>query len=326
MIMRFGKRFENSKCHKETAMKKKNLWILVSLAAVGVLAVAAQEVQPDRVTVPLTDPAKPAVVEVSILRGSIQVVGYEGKEVIVEARPREKSLSGEEEDVATDRRRERIERRLAERAAVLAGEEEQEKEKKDKAAGMKLIPLSASGLTVEEENNHVSVEVESWRRAYDLDIKVPAGSSLKLESVHSSGVRVENVGGEIEAENANGGITLLNVSGTVIASTTNGDIEVVLARLTPDKPVSLANFNGDIDLTLPADAKATMRIKSQQGDVYSDFDLALKSAPVRTEESGKKSGRFRVSIERAVEGTIGGGGVELKLETFNGDIYIRKKK
>jgi DUF4097 and DUF4098 domain-containing protein YvlB len=144
--------------------------------------------------------------------------------------------------------------------------------------------------------------------------------------MHSGLVRVENVGGDIEAENMNGGITLLNVSGTVIASTTNGDIEVVLAGLAPDKPISLANFNGDIDLTLPADAKASLRLKSQQGDVYSDFDLLLKSTPIRTEETGKKAGRFHVSIERAVEGTIGGGGAEVKLETYNGDIYIRKKK
>jgi DUF4097 and DUF4098 domain-containing protein YvlB len=208
---------------------------------------------------------------------------------------------------------------------VLAGEEK-EQDKKDRAAGMKMIPLSASGLTVEEENNHVTVEVESWRRAYDIDIKVPAGSSLKLSAVNSGLIRVENVGGEIEAENVNGGITLLNVSGTVIASTTNGDIEVVLTRLAADKPMSLANFNGDIDLTLPVDAKATLRLKSQQGEVYSDFDLALKATPVRTEETDRKSGRFHVSIERAVEGTIGGGGVELALETYNGDIYIRKKK
>ncbi len=181
-------------------------------------------------------------------------------------------------------------------------------------------------MTVEENDNHVTVEIESFRRAYDLDIKVPELSSLKIESAAMGGVRVEGVSGEVEIENMNGPITLRNVSGTVIASTANGDIEAVLARVAPDKPMSFATFNGDVDVTLPPDAKASLRLKSQEGDVYSDFDLALKSAPAKTEESGKTSGRFRVSIERAALGTINGGGVEMKFETFNGDIYIRKKK
>jgi len=79
-------------------------------------------------------------------------------------------------------------------------------------------------------------------------------------------------------------------------------------------------------VTLPADARASLRLKSQEGDVYSDFDLSLKTAPVRTEESGKSTGRFRVEIERAALATINGGGVGMKVETYNGNIYIRKKK
>ncbi len=84
------------------------------------------------------------------------------------------------------------------------------------------------------------MEIEAFRRAYDLDIKVPAGSSLKLEASSLGEIRVENVSGEVEVENMNGPITLRNVSGTVVASTTNGDIEVVLARVAPDKPMSFA--------------------------------------------------------------------------------------
>ncbi|MCJ7484900.1 MAG: hypothetical protein MUQ25_01860, partial [Candidatus Aminicenantes bacterium] len=52
-----------------------------------------KEEPPDRAVVPLSNPAKPAKIEVSVIRGSITVKGYEGKEVIVEARVREKALS-----------------------------------------------------------------------------------------------------------------------------------------------------------------------------------------------------------------------------------------
>lgn len=344
-------------------MIKKSIWIGVASVAVAAIAGIAQQAQADRVTVPLTNPAKPAFVEVSVLSGSIRVTGYEGKEVIVEARPREKALTGVREGVGPvapavkavpavppvpppavptpapapyvelmprASTQERIERQLHRHLARIAGESEEsdkeEQAKKAKAAGLKQIPLSSSGLTVEEDNNHVTVEIESFRRAYDIDIKVPTGSSLKLETTSFGEIHVENVSGEVEVENVNGPITLQNVSGTVVASTTNGDIEAVLSRVAPDKPMSFATFNGDVDVALPADAKASVRLKSQEGDVYSDFDLALKAAPVKTEESGKASGRFHVSIERAAQGTINGGGVEIKLETFNGNIYIRKKK
>jgi len=281
------------------------------------------------------------------MMGSIKVTGYAGKEVIVEATVREKTLTGEREGVGPvppvpaepppppvvaltpepGTSHVRAEREMRRQLARTTGEsEEEDKEDQARKAGLKQIPLASSGLTVEEKNNHVTVEIESFRRAYDLDIKVPAGSSLKIESAAMGGVRVESVSGEIEVENMNGPISLQNVSGTVIASTSNGDIEAVLAQVASDKPMSFATFNGDIDVALPPDARASLKLKSQEGDVYSDFDLALKTAPAKTEESGKAAGRFRVTIERSALGTINGGGVEMKFETFNGDIYIRKKK
>ncbi len=332
-------------------MNRKSILIGAAFVAVAATAGFAQQAQPDRVTVPLTNPAKPAFVEVQVLMGSIKVTGYEGKEVIVEATVREKALTGERRVMGRmipvppvppepptavtaptpspepEAIPERVERHVYRHLARLAGStEDEDKEEQAKKAGLKQIPLASSGLTVEENDNHVTVEIESFRRAYDLTIKVPVGSSLKLESANMGDIRVENVSGEVEVENVNGPISLQNVSGTVVASTTNGDIEAVLARLAPDKPMSFATFNGDVDVTLPTDAKATLGLKSHEGDVFSDFDLTLKTAPVKMEESGKSAGKFRVSIERAAVGAINGGGVEMKFETYNGNIYIRKKK
>ena len=88
----------------------------------------------------------------------------------------------------------RAEREMRRQLARTTGEsEEEDKEDQARKAGLKQIPLASSGLTVEEKDNHVTVEIESFRRAYDLDIKVPAGSSLKLESAAMGGVRVEGV-------------------------------------------------------------------------------------------------------------------------------------
>jgi len=308
-------------------MKKRILFGIVILCAAAIGAFA-QQAKTDRVTVPLSNPGKPGIVEVSLMMGSIKVVGYEGKEVIVEATPRDKNIAEKTTGVTTG-----VAVPFAPaaprppRIAQIFGDKDKEKEQKEKAAGMKRIPIENTGLTVEEEDNTVTIEVESWRRAVDLSIRVPYATSLKLEGTNLGEISVENVNGEIEVENMNGEVKLANVGGTVVASSTNGSISAVLNRVNPDKPLSFATFHGDIDVTLPADIKATLKIKSTQGEVFSDFDIALKTVPVKAEETAKKEGgKFRIELDRSVYGTINGGGPELNLQNFSGDIYIRKKK
>lgn len=315
--------------------KKHILFGLAILLAAAVFA-AAQDTQTDRIVVPLSNPGKPARVVANIFFGAIKASGYDGKDIIVEAKPREKSLVAEGKGDRTARIITRVRdiaipvipvvEGLPARGQTIAVEEK-EKEKKDKAAGMKRIPIESSGLTVEEDNNEVTIRLESMRRSYDLDIKVPLNSSLKLSGANLDEINVENVNGELEASCANGNIKLMNVSGTVVTTSTNGDIEVVLSKVASDKPMSFVTFNGDIDVTLPADVKASLKIRSQIGEVYSDFDVSLKSVPAKTEESAKKEGgRYRVSLDRSVYGTINGGGPEFRFQTNSGDIYIRMKK
>jgi len=306
-------------------MKKRILFVIVILLAAGIGAYA-QQAKTDRVTVPLSNPGKPGIVEVSLMMGSIKVVGYEGKEIIVEATPRDKNIKDYEKTTGVAVIAAPAPPRPP-RLAQIFGDKDKEKEQKDKAAGMKRIPIENTGLTIEEDNNTVTIEVESWRRAVDLNIRVPYATSLKLEGTNLGEISVENVNGEIEVENMNGEVKLANVGGTVVANSTNGSINVVLNKVTPDKPMSFATFHGDIDITLPADIKATLKIKSTQGEVFSDFDIALKSVPVKPEETAtKEGGKYRIELDRSVYGTINGGGAEFKLQNFSGDIYLRKKK
>ena len=313
-------------------MNKKHILFGTAILLAAAVFAAAQDTQTDRIVVPLTNPGKPAHVVANIFFGAIKASGYDGKDIIVEAKPREKSLREGKGDrlarIITPGRNIAISglEGLIARGQSLTVEEK-EKEKKDKAAGMKRIPIESSGLTVEEDNNEVTIRLESMRRSYDLDIKVPLNSSLKLSGANLDEINVENVNGELEASCANGNIKLMNVSGTVVTTSTNGDIEVVLSKVASDKPMSFVTFNGDIDVTLPADVKASLKIRSQIGEVYSDFDVSLKSVPVKAEESAKKEGgRFRVSLDRSVYGTINGGGPEFRFQTNSGDIYIRMKK
>jgi len=313
--------------------------ISAMIAALGLMVLGglAQTPPPDKVTVPLSDPSKPAKIEASIMFGTMKIIGYEGKEVLVTATPREKALGGPVVggEAVRDALRETLRdiprpARVAVpfgRATGVKEDKEQEKADKAKKEGMKQIPLESSGLTIEENDNKVEISLQSWRRAYDLEIRVPSGSSLELGGANLDEVRVENVSGTIEVSSANGDLKFVNVSGPVTASTTNGDIEAVLTRVAADKPMSFATFNGDLDLTLPPDARASFRIKSNMGQLYTDFDIALKTLPAEPEKTtDREHARFRVSLERAVAGSINGGGPEIKLQNYHGDIYLRKKK
>jgi hypothetical protein len=284
----------------------------------------AQDAKTDRAVVPLTNPAKPALIKADVLMGGIIVKGYDGKEVIVEAKVRERSLVEVNEEDDED---EASIRHVRSVGAVGAEEDKEEKDRAAKIAGMKKLGVVSTGLEVEESNNVVSISAESWKYAVDITIQVPRASSLELHSTNDGDIVVENVGGEIEVENVNGSNTLRNVSGNVIVNTVNGDVTVTMTRVTPDKPMSFSSMNGDIDVTLPADIKANVKMKSQQGEVYSDFDIMLKQVPQKAEESSKSGkGKYRISFEKNIYGTINGGGPEYTFNTFNGDVFIRKGK
>ncbi len=96
----------------------------------------------------------------------------------------------------------------------------------------------------------------------DVTIQVPAQASVTIASSLGGKIVVENIAGEIEVNHLNGQITITNASGPVVAHSTNGKIVASLSRLTMDKSVSFSTFNGDIDITLPADAKATLKARA----------------------------------------------------------------
>jgi len=278
----------------------------VLILTCAALALWGQDASADRVVVPFSDPGKPGVIKAHLINGGIVVKGYEGKEVIVEAKPRG-HVVGEDEDEM---------------------EHEGEDEKQDKHAGMMRLKAGGGGLSVEESKNVMEISVPSWKADIDLTIQVPMNTSLELHAVNNGGIKVENVSGDIEVANVNGSITLSRISGSTVAQTVNGDVTATFTRLDGKKPLSLITLNGDVDITLPATAKVDFKLKiDNQGEIYSDFELKLQNKSEKTvEDKRSHGGRYRVKIDKTVFGTINGGGQEITLKTFNGDILLRKAK
>ena len=268
---------------------------------------AKDENQPDKLTVQLSDPSRPATLRVGILSGSIFVQGGPGKEVIVETRVRKEKNPGEEED---------------------EGDDEDSQRRRPSKKGLRLVPNSTSGLTIEEEDNEVVVST-GWRagsRTLEMHIQVPTNCSMKLSTVNDGDIEVSDVVGDLEINNTNGPVTLNRISGSVVAHALNEPVIVTFVKVNPQKSMSFSSLNGDVDVTFPADIKATLSMKAEQGEIYSDFDLDLEKTTSKVEEKGKEKGRYKVSIERALKAKVNGGGQEILFKNYNGNIYIRKAK
>jgi DUF4097 and DUF4098 domain-containing protein YvlB len=118
----------------------------------------------------------------------------------------------------------------------------------------------------------------------------------------------------------------MNCSGSVLATSQNGKVLVTLDRVTPGKEMSFSSMNGDVNVTLPADTKANLKMRTDNGEIWSDFDVKLTGGtPPTVEDNRKNGGRYRVRVDKSVIGTINGGGPEMRFQTFNGSVYIRKK-
>jgi hypothetical protein len=250
-----------------------------------------QSGSPEQLIVPLSSPGKSYSLKIHLVTGSIKVVSYDGKDIIINATPRDG-----DNDEGT----------------------------KDVENGMKRI--SSSGgfeVTAKEADNTVTVNSGNPGKAIDLDLKIPQDVKLKLSTVNNGDIIVENVRGELEVNNVNEKITLTNISGSVVANTVNGDITVTFNSVDPKAPMAFSTLNGDVRVTLPPDTKANLKLKSDNGEVYSDFDVDIDKTPSKINKV-TEPGMYKIKKDDWVYGKINGGGPEMIMKNMQGNIYVKK--
>ena len=258
---------------------------LVSVAAAALAATDGAQ----RTSIPLSDPSRPATVMVSTVNGGISVEGYGGREIQVES-----SARADDGDEAP----------------------------RHGAEGMQRIPNTGTGFSAAEDNNVVRIDARTFRHGSDLRIKVPAHSSVHLSAVNGGDLHVSGVEGEIELSNVNGSIEGHDLAGSVVAHTTNGSIKLALRRLDAGKPMAFSTLNGDVDVTFPAALKADVRMRSDRGDIYSDFEVGAADHAVT--QDTRKDGKRHIEVSHEIHGAVNGGGPEILFKTFNGDIFLRR--
>ncbi len=266
----------------------------ITIMIVFFLSISVYGQEAGQLRIPLSNQGQSGKLKVDINVGSITVIGSNVSEVIINYKSLERKVKDKSKGESTN---------------------------KD---GLKKISSGTLDLEAYEKNNTVVVESDSWGQGVDLDIQVPKNFDLHLEGYNNGDIKVSDIIGEIEAENYNGKITMYNISGSVVAETYNGAIVITFDKVTPDTPMAYSTYNGNVDLLFPASTKASFKMKSKQGEIYEGFGMEMVESKVTTKTERSKSGVYKVKVDNWVRGKINGGGPEITIQSYNGNILIRK--
>lgn len=268
-------------------MKVVKITGLVILVTLSVTRLVAQ----NQIHVKLTNPAKPYKLNVELTIGSIKISTYAGKEIIIDA------------DVPAA----------------------QQKKTEEALKGMKqLIKPQDMSVAAEENNNDVNIKDETGKLV-NLSIKLPANAaSIKLQTVRGD-IVVTNVNTTLEIQNTIGSISALNIAGSVVANTTRGKVLVSFKSINPQAAMAFTSLVGDVDVTFPANLRANLKIQSDIGELYTDFDVANDPSHPKAKTTAK-DGKYQLTSNDWIYGKVAGGGPEMLFKNSRGNIYIRKAK
>jgi hypothetical protein len=285
----------------------KKTFILTSILFLISAVVFAQ--QSGDFVIPLSNPNQRGKLKAHVHFGSITVKGSPRKDVLVKYKAVERDQKQSNED------------QLKPLSPLnMKGSEKSSGNRQ----GLKRVTGGALDLEVTENDNVVQIGSNSFSNGMDLEIEVPLDFDLNVSSFNEGAMLISNVSGELELTNHNDDITAENISGSVLATSFNGEIKISFNKVKEGVPMSFSTFNGDIDVTFPATVKATFKMKTEQGEVLSDFDLnMIKEAPVQRKETS--GGTYKVVIDGSIKAQVNGGGPEFSMKNHNGDIIIRKK-
>jgi hypothetical protein len=188
------------------------------------------------------------------------------------------------------------------------------------SVGVRVVsaPLVIDGL----DGGNIDVDSVSGRarinaRSASLKVKTVSGG-IELAG-HAGQADLQTVSGDILAPTLGEGAKLQTISGHIQASggpwrhltlsTVSGDVQLA-GSLAADGNIGIDSMSGDVQLQLPGNTSGKLRASSFSGDLRSDFGTPQKP------EHGPGS---------SLDATLGDAHGVINVETFSGDLRIRKK-
>jgi len=152
-----------------------------------------------------------------------------------------------------------------------------------------------------------SVTAKTIEGAIEVD---GARGKIALSSVNED-IKVAGSSGDLSADSTNGSIVLARIESTNVEITTvNGDITYE-GQLAAKAHVAFSTHGGDITMTVPDSANATFNVRTYSGEF-------VTSVPVKGPDAASVRRGKRVTY------TLGNGSAEVELESFGGDIRLRR--
>lgn len=160
------------------------------------------------------------------------------------------------------------------------------------------LPNAVHIRTRYPENNPAGVEVE-------YRVKVPYQVSLARVETVNGNLRVSGVEGAGDLRTVNGDVDVYEGGGSFSGKSTNGHVRVELRSLAAAGQMTLESINGAVVLAVPPSASANLDVRSMNGEFRTELPLAMQSA-----------------LGREFRGSLGKGGMTVRLRTVNGGIEI----
>jgi DUF4097 and DUF4098 domain-containing protein YvlB len=160
---------------------------------------------------------------------------------------------------------------------------------------------------------HIETEYGVFTRnsgSVDYTIKVPSGAILEDIELVNGDLNVTGVTGYLSLGTVNGSVTASGMACSAWVETVNGSLDLTFDKMEKGQTVDLESVNGAILLRIPAKSNAQVDAETLNGNVSSEFGLAI--------EKGEWIGR-------SMEGLVGSGGARITLETVNGSIDVKKR-
>jgi len=126
----------------------------------------------------------------------------------------------------------------------------------------------------------------------------------------SGNVTAENIRGDVEADTVSGNVKLLDISGAdVVKGKTMSGSVTYEGNISLKGRYSLDAHSGRVEMTIPANSVFDLTASTFSGSIKTEFKVLM---------SGKLS-------KKKISGSVNGGGADVNLKTFSGNVYLKKK-
>ena len=173
---------------------------------------------------------------------------------------------------------------------------------------------------------------ERWNNDYrkneyhhnlNFTIKIPKTMNLRVSTINNGDIVVNDIEGWMKVNNINGKITVKNAKKANEIHTINGDVNINYTTLPPNN-AQYYTLNGKLTVVFPNNLSADCSFKSFNGELFTDFKNVEKLPSIITKIIKENTEGTTHKLSKGSIIRIGNGGKNLKFETFNGNIYIKK--